>query len=251
MFLQSYVVAVCTFERVGGIAEIRSLHGTAFFIGKSGLFLTARHVLEQAAECGRKNSWEVGLCVKGDNGRSKGEEVAVFTSFEYAPAPYDVALGTACYKPDSPLSLGLTEVSIWQEIAAIGYPTSASAKVGDALWMNLRGQRGYVQRTTLPRDMPIGDHPAGIELSFLIGPGMSGSPIFNTQNETVIGVGVGAYRSEQIEDSIEEIDSNGGKYKELRLRIEQHGFAHALNGLLDWYPSMLDGKSLLEASKAE
>lgn len=251
MYLQSYVVAVCSFERIGGLAELRALHGTAFFIGKSGLFLTARHVHEQALECSKKMGWEVGLAVKGDNGSSEKDEVAVIISFEYAPSPYDVALGTACYKPDSPLSLDPIAVTVWQEIATIGYPTSASVKEGKAFWMNLRGQRGYVQRTTLARDMPIGDHPPGIELSFLIGPGMSGSPIFTTQGESVIGVGVGAYRSEQIEDSIEEIDSNGEKYRELRLRIEQHGFAHALDGLLDWHPSMLNGKSLLDASKAE
>lgn len=249
VFLQSYVVAVCLFEKDSDQAQLRALQGTAFFVGNCGLFLTARHVLEQAIDRCKGTDCEVGLVTKGSNGKTAEEVVTPLTTYEYAPPPYDIAIGLAPYKPASPLSLGAIDVSIWQEIATLGYPTSASAKEGNALWMNLRAHRGYVQRTTLPRDIPIGTHPSGIELSFLLGPGMSGAPIFTSLGEVVIGVGVGSFRSEEIEDSFVEVSDEGKEYRELRLRIEQHGFAHAISDLLDWRPEILTGASLLEASQ--
>lgn len=250
MYLQSYVVAVCLFERVDGKAELRALEGTAFFIGNRGMFLTARHVIEAAASRVEGTTWEIGLSVKGDNGKSPEERVVPVTQYEFAPRPFDIAAGVAPYRPDTPLHFCQREVSVWQEVATMGYPVSASAKEGEALWMNLRGQRGHVQRTTLPRDMPIGDHPPGIELSFLIGPGMSGAPIFTVPDQIVIGVAVGSNRSEIIDDSVTEIYEDGREFREIRLRVEQNGFAHDIAGLFDWQPSFLNGDHLLKAGEA-
>jgi hypothetical protein len=153
------------------------------------------------------------------------------------------------YRPESPLRLAQKTVGVWQEVAALGFPTSTSVKDGEALWMNLRAQRGYIQRTTLPRDMQIGEHPNGLELSFLLGSGMSGAPVFTIPDQIVIGVGVGSYRSEEVEDSIVEVSDDGHEFREMRLRIEQHGFAHSMNGLLDWRPTLFRGKSLLEVAE--
>lgn len=250
MFLQSYVVAVCLFEEREGQAHLHSLQGTAFFVGKSGLFLTARHVLENALHRSADSEQKVGLVVKGNNGTSANEEIVPIADFEFAPRPYDIAAGLVPYHPDSPLRFAPLNVSLWQEVATLGYPESAAVNEGQTLWMNLRAHRGYVQRCTLSRDVPLGEHPSGLELSFLLGPGMSGAPVFAVPDEIVIGVAVGSHRSEEVEDSIVEVSEDGREFREKRVRIEQHGFAHCLTDLLHWRPNLFAGRSLVEASEA-
>lgn len=249
-YLQSYVVPVCTFEEIDGQAHTRKTHGTAFLINDWGIFLTAAHVIDDAAKYASTHGLEMGICGKSDGGAGDGSVVARILKHEAAPQPYDVAIGVAPYSTLGPLKLRDRDVAPWQEIATLGYPLSSSIRdQDDAFWMSMKVHRGYVVRTTLPRDMTIGVHPNGIELSFLLSPGMSGSPIFTLPDETIIGVGVGSFESEETVACVEEVDEDGRVFKERRIKIEQFGFAHDLRGLLGWTPSILQGLSLLKASE--
>jgi hypothetical protein len=248
MFLQSAVVPVCLYTEEHGKAVLQKHLGTAFFVGKSGYCLTARHVLEQALSEAKKRDCLVGLGVKGDNGKSPDNFVAKVDKFEFAPAPYDIAAAQANYYPNVTIKLDCFAASVWQEIAALGYPESAAVTDKEALWMNIRGYRGYVQRATLPRDLPIGKHPNGYELSFLLGPGSSGAPIFTIPEEILIGVGVGSYKSEHLEDELLEVSDAGKEYRERRLRIEQFGFAHDVQGVLEWRAEIFEGRTLREVA---
>lgn len=247
MFLQSYVTPICLFKEEDGIANLRKLIGTAFFVGRAGYFLTARHVLEQAFAEAVIEGWDVGLVVKENNGELDKDQLVKLNMYEFAPEPFDIAAGRVAYYPQSPLKVKPFKVAMWREVAALGYPASASIIDGQALWMNLRGYRGYIQRLTVPRDLPLGRHPNGFELSFLLGPGSSGGPVFTT-NEVLIGVGVGSYKSEHLEEEFTEVVDNGKVYREQRLRIEQFGFAHDISGLLDWRAEIFNGASLLEVA---
>lgn len=246
MYLSSYVTPVCLFIRDGEIADLQKLIGTAFFIGCGGYFLTARHVLEQALAAANESGQEVCLVVKGQNGRSEESRVVQLERHEFAPQPYDIAAGWIPYHPRSPLKIQPFEASVWTDVAALGYPESASVMDGGALWMNIRGYRGHIQRPTIPRDMRIGNHPNGFELSFLLGPGSSGGPVFTTRDEVVIGVAVASFSSQHIEDEFTEIDHQGNEYREKRVRIEQFGFAHDITGLLGWRADIFGGASLQE-----
>jgi hypothetical protein len=247
MFLQSYVTPICLFVDEDGIANLRKLIGTAFFVGRAGYYLTARHVLEQAFAESVKDGREVGLVVKGNNGELDKDHVVKLNRYEFAPRPFDIAAGWVKYHPHSPFKVKPFEVHMWQEVAALGYPESASIMDGEALWMNLRGYRGHIQRPTVPRDMPSGRHPNGFELDFLLGPGSSGGPVF-TPDEVLIGVGVGSFKSEHLDEAITEIDDDGKVYREQRVRIEQFGFAHDISGLLDWRAEIFGGASLQEVA---
>jgi hypothetical protein len=250
-YLQSYVIPVCTFEEVQGQAHLRSTHGTAFMVNDWGIFLTAAHVLSEAIQHAAANGSEVGLCGKTDGGYGEDSIIARVFKHELAPKPFDVAIGATQYSTRGPLKLGAREVAPWQDVATLGYPLSSKIEDGDdAIWMNMKVHRGYVVRTTLPRDMSIGEHPNGIELSFLLSPGMSGSPVFTVPDEVVVGIGVGSFSSELTDAFIEEIDEDGRTYKERRVKIEQFGFAHDLRELLGWKPAILSGLSLLAASQA-
>lgn len=94
--------------------------------------------------------------------------------------------------------------------------------------------------------MTLGVHPPGFELSFLLGRGASGAPIFTIPDEIVIGVGVGSFKSEELDDEIVDVLDDGVEYREKRLKLEQFGYAHSMMPLLDWRPKLLAGKSLAE-----
>nr|WP_281397249.1 serine protease [Rhizobium paranaense] len=219
--------------------------GSAFFCGSKGCFLTARHVMDQATAEAEKEGWLIGLCAKADNGQSVDSVIYPLSLWEFAAHPYDIAIGRLDYFPGTPLFAKSAHVGIFEEVRSLGYPSSVHVKDGDALWLNLRGQNGQVQRLTLPRDM-ISSHPDGFELSFLLSPGMSGCPVY-TLDGNVIGVGVGSFGSRIVEHELSEVDDNGHKFTEQRLRIEEFGFAHDLRGLLDWTPELLGGMKLSEA----
>jgi len=247
MFLQSYVCPVCTFSRnPNGLVDFSSSQGTSFFVGSGGIYLTARHVLEDAFRIAKDNQLEVGCIVKDKNGNSSKSMIAPVTEYEFAPSPYDIAIGKLRYSPASPLKIIRKQVEVWQDIATLGYPASVSVKEGNSFRVNQRAHRGYVQRCTMPQDMPVGLHPNGYELNFLLSPGLSGCPIFTTPDEIVIGIGVGSFKSEQVESELCEVEEDGTVFREKRIRIEQFGFAHAIDGLLDWKPTMFGGSTLLE-----
>lgn len=250
MFLQSYVTPICLFKDEDGVANLRKLIGTSFFIGRAGYFLTARHVVEQATTLAKKHGSEIGIVVKNNNGQSDENRVIKLGRYEFAPKPFDVAAGWVNYHPNSPLKVQTFEAHVWQDIAALGYPESASIIEGEALWMNIRGYRGHIQRPTIPRDMPIGQHPNGFELSFLLGPGSSGGPVFKVQDEVLIGVGVGSFKSEHVEDEFIEVDNKGKEYREQKVRIEQFGFAHDISDLLNWRADIFGGATLQEVANA-
>lgn len=248
-FLESYVVPVClgSYDEQG--VTLRKLVGTAFFIGNQGYYLTARHVIERAVSEAASNNTHVGLVIKRSQGSSIECDFAKLGLFNWAPKPYDIAVGWVNNAPKSPLKLQFVQATIWQRIAALGYPESATSNELDALWLNLRGYRGYVQRQTTPRDIRSGNHPNGYELSFLTGPGSSGAPVFTVPDEVLIGVAVASYRTEFVEEEFTEVDRGGAKYHEKRVRVEQFGFAHSLENLHHWRPTVLGGKSLEEAAK--
>ncbi|MGO6754895.1 trypsin-like peptidase domain-containing protein [Rhizobium ruizarguesonis] len=245
-YLQSYVVPVCLYRDEDGIADLRKAVGTAFFVGRSGFYLTARHVLEQAFAETKATDLRVGLNVKADRGRSVENRVVAVELYENAPQPFDVAVGLSNYIPETPIRIGHFEPTVWQEVATMGYPASTHVMENEALWINMRAHRGYVQRPTIPRDMHVGSHPNGFELSFLLSPGMSGCPIFKVDDETLIGVGVGSYRSEMVEEQFTEIQDGGQTYTEQRVRIEQYGFAHDIRELHSWKAGIFGGMTLLE-----
>jgi hypothetical protein len=250
MFLQSYVVPVCLFEESRDQINIRELQGSAFFINNTGAFLSARHVMEGAEAAAEKKNLKVGLVVKLDEGKSQKSGIAPISFREFAPKPFDIVIGQAPYRCNTLLRLSNMNIEVWKDIGTFGYPINAVGGDPTSMRLNLRCHKGYIQRLTLPEDLPFGPHPPGFELSFVLSKGLSGAPLFVHENETdsVIGVCVGTIRSEIIEDQIEEIDSSGQKYRESRLKIDEYGLAQDIRPLLGWLPDAFGGKSLAEIS---
>ncbi|WP_069908902.1 S1 family peptidase [Devosia insulae] len=227
---------ICTYSTKSGNATIERLVGTAFLISSDGFFITASHVVTEAQAIVEGTASRIGIVGKDDNGKSTKSIVAQLEWYHTAPEPYDITLGHSAYMSETPFRLSDREVSVWQDVATYGYPVSAIGGDISGLRLNLRAQKGYVQRTTAPSDMHIGNHPNGLELSFLVSPGLSGAPIFINHKDhmEVIAVAVASYKTETTEAELVEVLDDGAEYRERILRIEQFGFAHSLAGLKGW-----------------
>lgn len=245
-YLQSYVVPVCTFTPEGDKARIGQCFGSAFLINSSGWCLTAAHVLLAAVNEGEKQRQLVGVIGKSDKGESSQNMFFPLSLHECAPSPFDVAIFKTTYLSDTLFSAMDRSVEHWQEVATLGYPLNAIGKELEKVKINLRAQRGHIQRLIAPNELPFEENPPAFELSFLISRGMSGSPIFihSQPRDIVVGVCVSSFRSETIDDEFIEVRDDGSKYVERKMKIEEFGIAHDLRPLLDWKPGVLSGESL-------
>lgn len=250
--LQDYVVPICSYEERRGLGWITNFYGTAFFITSDGVYLTARHVVEQCLMSGAK---QIGLVIK-DRQDAKVSKLVPLGITEHAPGPWDVSIGKS-----TPPSANWfcwpskTKIEGWQDVASLGYPESALNVTVERFDLNMRMMKGYVLRPLRPEDqLQPGRHPPSFELNFAIPQGMSGSPLFTfdvAKKQMVIGVCVTSHTAEIVEHSFEEIEEGGAVYREKRLKAEQYGIAHSLLPLGDWRPQLLGGKSLKEALISE
>jgi hypothetical protein len=250
MYIQRYVVPVCVIDPTDKEGpRFVSVQGTAFFINDGGVLVTAAHVIRNATASICSGDQYVGICAK-DPG-STGNVVATIDAHTFAPEPWDVAVGVVSCKSPTILALGNIAVDVSSLVSTYGYPENALNKRGPAIWMQVRGHQGYVQRPIGEDDTSVIEHhPSSFELSFPISRGMSGSPLImgGSPRNVAVGVCVGSWPSELVDYSTETVEADGTKFREKVVRVEQFGIAHDLRPLLEWRPDCLGGKSLKEAS---
>lgn len=255
MYLQSHVVPVCSYVRQSTMrSTIKALHGSAFFIDERGTFLTARHVVEGAIERAEADSSAWGLCQKYDQGKSPLNVMCKVLRFEFAPAPFDIAVGQSSYPSTTILTLSRhADAHEWSDVVTMGYPLTI-VEWDSTRWdkLPLRCHKGYIQRVIPTGEMKLGDAAPGFELSFQISKGTSGAPVFISRHpkDVVVGVCVGSVRRELVEYEHVEVIAPGKELQERRLKIDEYGLAHDLRPLLDWKPAMFNGRSLLDVATA-
>jgi len=251
-FLQSHVVPVVVVEKTGHrLFKIRELFGSAFFINET-VFLTAKHVLKGALARSKETGLQYGLCQKYEEGKSPLNVICDVVAHEFAPEPYDVAIGRSAYKTTTMFTLDDVKPTEWQDVVTFGYPLSIvdwDAKT--PAMIGLRCHKGYIQRVVAAGELKLGPAAPAYELNFNISRGLSGAPLFVSRHpkDVVVGVCVGSARSELIDYERVDVDEHGNKLKESRLKIEEYGLAHDIVSLHSWCPGLLAGKSLLDASR--
>ena len=246
--LQDYVVPICSADMVDGSAELRRLLGTAFFVNSAGVFLTAKHVLQATAEAGSPGLM-YGLCVKSQDANA-ADTFALLTNWEFAPAPYDIAIGSVNTKTRAWFSRPeASRVAPWKDIATLGYPETALNTAAGNFNVHPRMLKGYVQRVVDAGEIDlISPHPHCYELSFPVTSGLSGSPLFAPEKgkQQLIGICVGSYSAEVTEYHSTFVDDDGSRYEERSVKIEQIGIAEDIFPLLEWTPETLGGQSLAD-----
>jgi hypothetical protein len=232
LVLQSFVVPICRIN-----AETKSidrLFGTAFFTSVPGVFITARHVYQEvSAQILSSNRGQYGLCVKGQNNENlfallKKENI------EFAPNNLDIAIGRVDFASKSPIKLVREPLSFMQDVITYGYPVAASASEqipNIACWMDMRGNKGYVNREIGTKAKALIGGEADAELSFRIEAGMSGAPLFTSNQFHVGGVCIGTRTSEAYEHRINE--------NEKELRHLEYGVACMTSCISSWNPTIL------------
>lgn len=246
--LQEFVIPICQVKLIAGGVNIEKLFGTAFFINANGVFLTAKHVIENAAAATNGYDIRYGLITKSDT--QFGKSVFVWIQeFEFAPHPFDVAIGIANPHSKCFFSIPTQEkIEGWQDVATFGYPETAINIDVEKFNIHLRHLKGYIQRPIPADELPVGrPHPDSFELSFPITNGLSGSPLFIPKGsviQEIVGVCVKSFESEIVIDSVTDIDESGKVLTEKRAKVEQYGIAESIFPLLDWTPKLLGGKSI-------
>lgn len=247
MFLQSYVLPICVYSTAAdGSAVIQRLHGTCFLINTQGTILTAAHVVRDALAAAERTGLLVGVVCKADNGRSASSMVAPLQFHDFAPGGADIAVGQTSYTGETIFEVWPEDVEIWQDVGTYGYPDEAVSGPVDALNLNLRAHKGYIQRLIRRGDLFATPDAVGYELSFLLARGLSGAPLFvhGMPKERVIGVCTGSFGSEVVEAEFVDVQDDGRTYTEKRLSISKYGLAESIAPLLDWQPEGFGGESL-------
>lgn len=129
----------------------------------------------------------------------------------------------------------------------MGYPEMALNVTSTLFNVHMRMLKGYVQRPIRSGEIPmLSGYPDCYELSFPITTGMSGSPLFTTDRgkQQLAGICIGSWSNEIVDHVYEEVDEDGKRFQEKRLKVEQAGLAIQILPLLSWKPALLGGMSL-------
>ena len=243
--LQEYIVPVVRLSERKGRLYFEQLHGTAFFINSCGAFITAKHVIEQAAGAAEKHGNKIALvmCKPGDDAH---RHVGHIQNISFAEAPYDVAVGYVAEPSKScfaPANTG--KVWAWQDVYAAGYAESAVSRDGTSVRPDTRSLKGYVVRKVSPGRFlaDVGDHPAAFEVDFAIPHCMSGAPL------------VLRYGPDETPPPGEPFPLLGVCVASEAITIgkdtEYYGVVHDLWPLRNWKPDCLGGETLFKAIRPD
>ena len=196
--LQSFIIPICRQSRES--KNIDFLYGTAFFTSLTGVFITAKHVYTDMIAAKKQNEeYNYGLCVKGKN----NENLLTFMDkVEFDPTGLDIAIGKVNFVTTSPIKLVRDSLYFLQEASTCGYPVTATGidhHPEPAYWIDLRGHKGYINREVSTKAMEIAGHKGAVELSFRMEAGISGAPLFISNDYLVGGVCLGTNTVEQYE----------------------------------------------------
>ena len=155
--------------------------GTAFFIAKNGVALTAAHCVPEPSSIPSGHAF---LAIVWGDGRPHAQPVQLATVLE----DQDIAVLKIDYSPTKYLPISFDPVYMGEDIVTVGVPLHSVS--GDEY--EFRCLKGNVTRTA-----------ETLELSCPAPRGMSGSPIL--RNGAVVGVMSWNARSEALEDQSEEV----------------------------------------------
>ena len=230
MNLNSIIIPVCRFKKKS--RSIDFLHGTAFFTAVPGVFITAKHVLEDALKMSSSSENQYGLCVKGQNNENLFVPIEE-KNIDFAPNGLDMLIGRVNFDSKSSIKLVREPLKFMQDVAVYGYPQVASETENqEACWMDMQWSKGYINREVGTKAMKLIQMEHKVLLSFRIEAGMSGAPLFISNQFHVGGICLGTKSSEVYEYRINE--------KEIVKRHLEYGVACMTSSISLWKPSFLN-----------
>lgn len=187
--------------------------GTAFFIAKNGVALTAGHCVPEPSVISDGQAF---LAIIWDGERARAAKIEMACVLDER----DVAVLKISHSPSKYLPLSFEPVHMGQDVAAIGIPLH-SVQGEDYEFRCLKGNVTRVSKT--------------LELSFPAPRGMSGSPVI--RDGSVVGVVSWNARAESLEDQSEEVVETFGPLtrvtKTVTMAVTNYGQAEPLAPLRD------------------
>jgi len=213
-------------EGNGIFLESRVLLGTAFFVTKNGDAITARHVMPQAEDL-PSDKRVVAIVQSGEHQQiCLINQVATFSGCDLALIHVNVE-GTKY------LQLMEEDVLNGTDVQLVGVPSHE-------VWMSGKEMRILKGHVTLVSKQ--------LELNIGIPPGMSGSPVF--VGDKVAAFATASYRSEEIEDYSEEIETISNTREQMRItkvtRVTHYGMAYPFSALRGQSSPIFSDKTLMQ-----
>jgi len=248
-YFTDYAFPICEIKlKEGGSSRKPThFHGTGFFIGTEGYFLSAKHVInnQDLNRCTSTVSYGIVL-EKNDNDRRPrfAKDIKQLEEHE----KYDIVLGKVDHSPP-PLFNSIENTGGWSDVLCFGFPETKSRKNENIYTLRPQFLKGYVISQLQEEDLPNLSIPPAYELSFPIPKGISGGPVFIEGCKTLIGIALISHDSVLSRYQDTEFISDSEKYKEKVVTMTQFGIAANLYEIRDWKPTMLEGRSLIDLCK--
>lgn len=250
IYFTDYAFPICEFKlKDDGSYKTTHFHGTGFFVGTEGYFLSAKHVINNQDLNNRNATVCFGVVLeRNDNNRRPRFKVEIKQVEEHEK--YDIVLGKVDYKPP-PLFKLIENAYGWTDVLCFGFPETKSRKNESMYTLRPQFLKGNVIGLLQEEDLPNLNIPSAYELSFPIPKGVSGGPLFIKGQETpvLIGIALISHDSELSRYQYTEVISNSEKYTEKVVTVTQFGIATNLYEFRDWKPAILEGRSLIDLCK--
>lgn len=213
-------------EGEGVYLESRVFLGTAFFVTKHGDAITVGHIIVGPEEL--KEGHRLVAIVQRD-----GEPKVCWITRAAKFDSYDLALVHVNLDNTKYLDVTTSRVSAGTDVQAVGIPSHE-------VWNSGKEMRFLKGHVTLSGKY--------LELNFPVPLGMSGSPLF--VGTKVAGYLTGTVRSEEIEETTEEIEEVTNNKEVVRIiesrRIMHYGLAYPFSHLKEIRDPVLENKTLFE-----
>jgi hypothetical protein len=185
--------------------------GTAFFISRNGVALTAGHCVPPSSSIPKGHAF---LAVIWDGTRARAQHVQIATVLD----DRDIGVLKIAHSPSKYLEISFSPVHMGEDIVTVGIPLHSVSGID----YEYRCLKGHVTRAAKT-----------LELSCPAPRGMSGSPIL--MGSKVVGVMSWNARSESLEDQSEETTENFGPLtrvtKTVTMAVTNYGQAEPISSL--------------------
>jgi hypothetical protein len=242
-YLSEYIFPIVKVKNENGEKTIIKFHGTGFFIGTNGYFLSARHVVSVEDINSLNQEEEIGIYVRPPQEFFTGTLVFYPIMYiENEPNNLDASISKINANPNKGLTINNgSEVYGWTDLYTFGYPDSIVTNYIETEYkFNFTPiyLKGYVVKK-LKKGERIGPilAPPGYCISYPIPLGISGSPVFTIDNNTVsslVGLCLGSYDSSTSVWENSEFESPTKFFKEKVVKVVEYGIVLSIIALKNW-----------------
>lgn len=241
-----YVFPICELylNEANNKFKIKHFHGTGFFIGSEGYFLSAKHVINTIHFENSSSKAVFGAILQDVKDNKLNRFTKKIMQIEEHPE-YDIIVGRIEHTPPSFFSSNNQDAYGWEDVHCFGYPENLSKNNEQLYTFGAQFIKGYIMRRISGEDIPLLNIPPSYELNFPIPKGVSGSPVFRIGPvKSLLGIALSSHDSVLAQYETTEVVDGNEKYSEKVVQVTQFGIAARVHEISSWKPSILNGSEL-------